>query len=133
MFSRSLLSSFTLAACLTSPSASAHADPNEHSALQPEPSQCVVIRKGKECNATVQFTWHTSAVGNYCLLLHGTDTRLQCWENAKKGAYEHKFTHPITQTYVLIEALTEQIVATGTVEVSWVYETQRKKRRWRLF
>ena len=108
-------------------------DVNAANMLMAKPEKCVALREGRQCLAEVAFRWKTQGKGNYCLLEQSELAVLHCWDQASSGQHTLAFSKQKTTRFVLVVKGTTQAVATTDVEVSWVYKTKHKKRRWRLF
>lgn len=98
-----------------------------------KPEKCVALRQGRECLADVTFSWKTLQVGDYCLLDKRHQKMIQCWQSSQSGQVNFSFSNQQSQHFILIEKLTKKIIMESQIEVSWVYKTKHKKRRWRLF
>ena len=108
-------------------------DVNTSDLLIVKPDKCVALREGRQCLTDVKFSWKTVEQGNYCLLEQSKLTVIHCWEHASAGHYTLAFAKQKTTQFLLVLKGTTQAVTTAEVEVSWVYKTKHKKRRWRLF
>jgi hypothetical protein len=102
----------------------------EFSAL---PAKCITLTQGRQCFATVTFTWQTAIKGNYCLYQEGNKEALDCWFNQKQNTATFEFESSETLHYQLVAYDYEKIISTTTIEVSWVHKASPRKRRWRLF
>ncbi len=105
----------------------------ENNRFTVQPEKCVALRQGKVCVAEVKFNWHTERLGNYCLLEKIEQRVIQCWQNSKSGSYQFAFSSQQSLLFLLVEESTNKVLLESKVEVSWVYKTKQKKRRWRLF
>ncbi|MFO6423590.1 DUF3019 domain-containing protein [Motilimonas sp. KMU-193] len=106
---------------------------NEQLDLHVKPEKCVALREGRDCLAELTFQWHAKVPGDYCLVEQDSFEVLRCWEQSTQGEYQFKFTGQQTTQYNLVEKGQRHILVSTQVEVSWVYKTKNKKRRWRLF
>ena len=98
-----------------------------------KPEKCVALRQGRECLADVTFNWKVLQAGDYCLVDKLHQLTIYCWQNSVSGFYQFSFSSQQTLGFSLIEKLSKKVVMESKVEVSWVYKTKHKKRRWRLF
>jgi hypothetical protein len=105
----------------------------EKSYFNAKPKKCVALRKGRECLADITFSWKTLTLGDYCLLDQQGQKIIQCWQESTSGHHQLSFSSEKSLHFLLIEKLTKKVVMESKVEVSWVYKTKHKKRRWRLF
>ncbi len=106
---------------------------NDEPQLQVKPEKCVALREGRDCLAQLTFQWFAPTQGNYCLVEQDSFAVLRCWENSQQGQYQFKFEGQQTTQYNLVLQGDRQPMVSTQVEVSWVYQTKNKKRRWRLF
>ncbi|MCE2594471.1 DUF3019 domain-containing protein [Motilimonas cestriensis] len=98
-----------------------------------KPEKCVALREGRQCLADVAFDWQTAVVGDYCLVEKEALTVVRCWQGTSSGRYRLAFSKQQTTQFLLVVKDTNRVVLETEVEVSWVYKTKHKKRRWRLF
>jgi len=98
-----------------------------------QPEKCVALRQGKVCVADVKFNWQAPKMGDYCLVEKVEQTVLHCWQNRRSGTYKFVFSSQQSLQFLLVDQGTNRVLLESKVEVSWVYKTKQKKRRWRLF
>ncbi|MCE2570904.1 DUF3019 domain-containing protein [Motilimonas eburnea] len=106
---------------------------NDEPHLQVTPEKCVALREGRDCLAELTFKWQAKVQGDYCLIEQGSEKVLKCWQHSQQGEHKFKFTGQQTTQYSLIKNGQRNTLVSTQVEVSWVYKTKNKKRRWRLF
>ncbi|WP_085299331.1 DUF3019 domain-containing protein [Cognaticolwellia mytili] len=97
------------------------------------PAKCITLTQGRQCFATVTFTWKTAIKGNYCLYQEGNKEALDCWFNQKQNTAIFEFESSETLHYQLVAYDYDKIISTTAIEVSWVHKASPRKRRWRLF
>ncbi|MDO6524566.1 DUF3019 domain-containing protein [Motilimonas sp. 1_MG-2023] len=97
------------------------------------PEKCVALREGRQCLADVVFHWQTVVPGDYCLIEKEALTVARCWQGSSSGQHKFAFSKQQTTQFLLVVKDTNRVVLETEVEVSWVYKTKHKKRRWRLF
>ncbi|WP_172449381.1 DUF3019 domain-containing protein [Bowmanella denitrificans] len=95
------------------------------------PDTCVAINKGRTCYTQVSIEWQLPEHGDYCLFLEGQGTPLACWKNRRSGQWQFEFASA-TSIQVLLKRQ-DTIMLSKEIQVNWVYESQRRKRNWRLF
>lgn len=114
------------------------AQPNEIEAsqLKVQPNKCVALNQGRECFMQVIINWRQQRKGHYCLFLIKEDEQanlIKCWTNAQQGQYEFEFASTTNIQFLLADSNGQQNFASSLVEVSWLYKSNSRKRRWRLF
>lgn len=97
------------------------------------PAKCITLTQGRQCFATVTFTWHAPLKGNYCLYQVGNKQALDCWYNQQKNTATFEFQSSKTLQYQLVAYDFDKVIAETSIEVSWVHKASPRKRRWRLF
>lgn len=103
----------------------------EKNVLVATPDHCVALRKGRECYATVTFEWQAGYSGDFCLVSGGIT--IQCWSSSRQGTHKYKFSGEEGRRFLLVDKNSGSELAETEIAVSWVYQTRRQKRRWRLF
>lgn len=107
--------------------------PDITASLSTQPTKCITLTQGRQCFATVTFSWEASKKGNYCIYQNGKKEALDCWFNEKSNIMIFEFESSKTVQYQLVAYDFDNVVAQTTVEVSWVHKASPRKRRWRLF
>lgn len=107
-------------------------------AFSVQPQQCVTLRQGRDCFATITIQWQKPTAQDLCLYqinTKQTDTQkpLICWSKSSKGQTSVAFESSDNLTYQLRTLKGKQLVAEAEVVVSWVHKNTTKRRRWRLF
>lgn len=107
-------------------------------AFSVQPQQCVTLRQGRDCFATITIQWQKITEQGLCLYqinTKQTDTQKQliCWPKSNKGQTSVAFESSDNLTYQLRTLKDKQLVAEAEVVVSWVHKNTTKRRRWRLF
>jgi len=102
--------------------------------LNLQPNKCVALHKGRTCYAKIKINWHVLEHGNFCLHKNSqTNTELACWSNKKQATLEYEFASQSSAEFVLKEKNSGKVVASSKINVSWLYNSSNKRRRWRLF
>ena len=101
--------------------------------LTPKPSSCVSLHQGRECFATIELTWQTPQVEDYCLFVETSNQPLKCWKQSNRGRIEFDFESAKSLAFHLKGGPQQVKVAQTKVSVGWVYNSSNKKRRWRIF
>ncbi|WP_340679006.1 DUF3019 domain-containing protein [Paraglaciecola sp.] len=104
--------------------------------LAAQPNKCVALTQGRECFATVKFVWQVKQAGNYCLTVVANNQlsqRIECWSNTTGAVYRYNLRTAEDLTFILVNAEDNLPLADTTIQVSWVYKSALRKRRWRLF
>ncbi len=97
------------------------------------PKQCVTIRQGRDCFATVQLQWQSESKHNFCLYQEGTEKHLGCWQDNDSINLQLEFESNKSVKYQLRNQHNDKVIAETQVEVSWQHKKISRKRRWRLF
>ena len=97
------------------------------------PEQCVTLRQGRACFATVELQWQSLAKESFCLYQEGKKKQLGCWQNNNKVQIKVEFESNKTIKYQLRTVSEYKVIAETQVEVSWQHKNTARKRRWRLF
>ncbi|GAW95836.1 MULTISPECIES: DUF3019 domain-containing protein [Colwellia] len=97
------------------------------------PEQCVTLRQGRDCFATVELQWHSSTKQSFCLYQEGKNKQLGCWQNNNQVLINVEFQSNKTIKYQLRTVSDNKVIAETQVEVSWQHKNTARKRRWRLF
>ena len=98
-----------------------------------QPANCVSLRQGRKCYASVSFIWHAPNKGNFCIFQKNTKTVIQCWKNSRSNQVLFEFESEETREYQLINTEDNRVFAETSIDVSWVHKQTPRKRRWRLF
>ncbi|MCW8831817.1 MAG: DUF3019 domain-containing protein [Colwellia sp.] len=103
-----------------------------------QPQQCVTLRQGRNCFATISIQWQKQTETTLCLYqvnkqLPNSEKQLVCWSEKNKGQISVEFESSDNLTYQLRTLKDERLVAESEVVVSWVHENTTRRRRWRLF
>ena len=97
------------------------------------PEQCVTIRQGRDCFATVQLQWQSVSKHSFCLYQEGTEKQLGCWQDNNNMNVKLEFESNKSVRYQLRNLHDDKVIAETKVEVSWQHKKISRKRRWRLF
>lgn len=97
------------------------------------PEQCVTLRQGRSCFATVELQWQSPSKQSFCLYQEGEDKQLGCWKNNNNVQVKIDFESNKSVKYQLRKEVNNKVVAEAQVEVSWQHKNTARKRRWRLF
>ncbi|KGJ88911.1 DUF3019 domain-containing protein [Colwellia psychrerythraea] len=97
------------------------------------PEQCVTLRQGRSCFATVELQWQSPSKQSFCLYQEGDEKQLGCWKNSNNVQIKINFESNKSVKYQLRKTINNKVVAETQVEVSWQHKNTARKRRWRLF
>lgn len=102
------------------------------------PQHCVTLEQGRLCYADIRVSWQllSAAVPHQAaqpaqLCLYLAQQRLRCWPYQTQGQWQFEFA--AAQSQQLDLRVAGQLVASRTIQVSWVQQKSRHKRQWRLF
>lgn len=104
-----------------------------------QPNKCVALTQGRECFAQITLTWQTPHTGDYCLVQESQDAQvprgqvLKCWNAASNGQFLFDMQSAQNVVIVLREKNHQETIGRSVIQVSWLYQSNSRKRRWRLF
>ncbi len=102
--------------------------------LEAKPSQCVTVREGNSCKATIILSWETNVQGRLCIVQKNQVTEpLYCWQDRHIGQWTWSFFSEENNTLQIIQDGHSQVLAETIVSVSWLYKKQSHRSGWRLF
>ncbi|NMP31175.1 DUF3019 domain-containing protein [Thalassotalea sp. M1531] len=102
--------------------------------LEVAPTQCVAVRQGQACYADVKIHWQLNLAGEYCLYSSQQNVPLECWKNQRSGRWANEIKAFEDVKFYLSLKQSQQKLATGKLEVAWVYKKNiRKNAIWRMF
>lgn len=110
--------------------------PSEQLALVSQPTKCVALTQGRECFAKIVLTWKTRNEGDYCVVREMQDSRripLQCWDSKSSGKFVFDMQATQDVVILLLEKNAKEAIGRSEIQVSWLYQSNSRKRRWRLF
>ncbi|MCI2283227.1 DUF3019 domain-containing protein [Colwellia sp. MSW7] len=111
---------------------------NDNIELRLQPQQCVTLRQGRDCFATIKVQWQKTMPQSLCLYqvnkkLNDQRRQLKCWENNHQGQINIEFESSETIIYQLRTQQGDRLVAQTKVVVSWLHKNTTRRRHWRLF
>lgn len=103
-----------------------------------QPQQCVTLRQGRDCFATITVQWQKPTKQSLCLYQVNKKNsddkqKLQCWDKMQQGQTIFEFESSDTLTYQLRTKHDDQLIDETEVVVSWLHKNTTRRRRWRLF
>lgn len=102
-----------------------------------QPQQCVTLRQGRDCFATITVQWQKSSAQSLCLYQVNkkqfNKKQLKCWGKNQQGQTSIEFESSDTLTYQLRTQQGDHLVAQTEVVVSWLHKNTTRRRHWRLF
>jgi hypothetical protein len=104
-----------------------------------QPANCIALRHGRTCYATVKLNWSSHIKQDYCIYIKQPDTDIttlksvQCWKNSNGNQIVFNFESNKKIEFQLMSSKDNQVIAETAVEVSWVHKPTARKRRWRIF
>lgn len=103
-----------------------------------QPQQCVTLRQGRDCFATITVQWQKISAQSLCLYQVNKKQpdniqQLQCWKKIHQGQASIEFESSDTLTYQLRTQQGDHLVAQTEVVVSWLHKNTTRRRHWRLF
>ena len=98
------------------------------------PEQCVALLQGQACYVTVELTWQTARLGDYCLYSSLNNRAIQCWQNKKIGELKQEFVSKNNIMFFLREQSSKENIADVEIKMAWVHKKKGKPRTsWRMF
>lgn len=102
-----------------------------------QPQQCVTLRQGRDCFATINVQWQKSTEQSLCLyqISHQENNKQQikCWQKSNQGQVSLAFESSDNITYQLRSIKDDHLLAETEIVVSWLHKKTTRRRRWRLF
>lgn len=103
-----------------------------------QPQQCVTLRQGRDCFATITMQWKKSTEQSLCLYQINkkqidNQQQLRCWSKSLQGLVSIEFESSDNLIYQLRTQQGNHLVAETEVVVSWLHKNTTRRRRWRLF
>jgi len=103
-----------------------------------QPQQCVTLRQGRDCFATINIHWKQTNQQSLCLYQVKKNNinqkrQLMCWKKAQQGQARIDFQSSDNLTYQLRTLEDDQLITESEVVVSWLHKNTTRRRRWRLF
>lgn len=103
-----------------------------------QPQQCVTLRQGRDCFATITVQWQQTSPQSLCLYQINkkqpdNKQQLHCWDKKHQGLTHIEFESSDTLTYQLRTQPGDHLVAQTDVVVSWLHKNTTRRRHWRLF
>ncbi|MCF2949138.1 DUF3019 domain-containing protein [Paraglaciecola aquimarina] len=111
-------------------------DANKQSSIQLKisPQRCVALRQGQTCYQHVEFNWHSTVKGDFCLVELSQNKTLQCWSKINQGSLSYDFQDQASRNYVMRAKGSTIDLVKQKITVAWVYKSsKRPKGSWRLF
>jgi len=103
-----------------------------------QPQQCVTLRQGRDCFATITMQWQKHSEQPLCLYQVNkqqlnSKQQLRCWKKNHQGQVKIEFESSDNLTYQLRTQQGDHLIAETEVVVSWLHKNTTRRRRWRLF
>ncbi len=92
-----------------------------------KPHICIAPRDTLSCISTIDVSWESKGVGDYCLITDFVDERLRCWQNQSSGFFKHKIVFNKNITYLITDGDTKNILATAIMK----YKSLKPHRKYR--
>ncbi|HTF94564.1 MAG TPA: DUF3019 domain-containing protein [Cellvibrio sp.] len=102
--------------------------------LSLKPKECVVLKEGDKCYASVKIKWSSKNARAICLYRTPDQIQLECWESVNEGQFTEDLVMVEPVEYYLIPTNGSEILTSETVNLSWVHgKSNRPEHTWRLF
>jgi hypothetical protein len=99
-----------------------------------QPERCIALNRNQVCYQRLTFRWQTAPGARYCLHQEDLAAPLVCWTGAEQSSHAAEFASNRNVSYRIRREGEQEILAAVTVEVAWVYQSNRKSfSRWRMF
>jgi len=132
-----LLVFISISGLISSASADDKATLSTKIAFSVQPQQCVTLRQGRDCFATINLQWQKSTELSLCLyqINQQSDNKQQvkCWQKSRQGQTSIAFESSGNITYQLRSIKDDHLLAETEIVVSWLHKNTIRRRRWRLF
>ena len=97
------------------------------------PNKCVALRKGRKCFATIKVKWRAPIGDEYCLRRLSDKLEINCWSAVEQGAFSYVFSSSSDEHLELVRTKDNLVLAVSKIKVSWVYNSNKRRTRWRVF
>lgn len=102
--------------------------------LSLKPKECVVLKEGDKCYASINVKWKASEPGSFCLFRKPNEVKLQCWKDVSEGQFTENLVMDIQVDYYLVRADSPEILSREKITLSWVHrKSSRPEHTWRIF
>jgi len=81
-----------------------------------KPHICVAPRGESSCISTIDVSWESLYIGDFCLDTDVTSDKLACWQSKKKGYYQHKLIFDKNITYFIKDSLSNQEIVSAIMK-----------------
>lgn len=99
-----------------------------------KPKECVVLKEGDKCYASIKVKWKASESGLFCLFRTPGDVKLKCWKDVVEGQFAENVVMDTEVDYYLVRADSAEILSRGKITLSWVHRrSSRPEHTWRIF
>lgn len=98
-----------------------------------QPEQCVTLRQGRDCFASIKLQWQVPSKQAVCLFQEGQQQKIKCWEHHDHGDMVIEFESNESINYQLRSLSNNKVIMQTQIKVSWLHKSSARKRRWRLF
>lgn len=104
-----------------------------------QPQQCVTLRQGRDCFATITIQWEKQIAQALCLYqivskeVANNKKQVKCWSKSNMGTASVEFESNDNLTYQLRTLQGDYLLAETEIVVSWLHKNTTRRRRWRLF
>jgi hypothetical protein len=103
------------------------------SSFTAQPDQCVTLRQGRDCFASIELHWKAPSKQAVCLFQEGKQRKIKCWNNHDHGDMVIEFESSESINYQLRTVEENKLLLQTHITVSWLHKSSARKRRWRLF
>jgi hypothetical protein len=94
-----------------------------------KPHICVAPRGETNCISTIDISWKSTELGNYCLGSDNWDSSLQCWQNKSSGLYKHKLVFHQNISYFINDKATHMVLANAIMKYKSLKPHRKYKKR----
>ncbi len=102
--------------------------------LSLKPKECVVLKEGDKCYASVKLQWKASEPGSFCLFRTPGDIKMKCWKDVSEGRFTEDLVMDQQVDYYLVQADSSEILSRGKITLAWVNKkSSRPEHTWRIF
>jgi hypothetical protein len=102
--------------------------------LSLKPKECVVLKEGDKCYASINVKWNASEPGSFCLFRTPGDVKLECWKGVSEGRFTEDLVMDEPVDYYLVYADSSEILSREIITLSWVHKkSSRPEHTWRIF
>ena len=101
--------------------------------LNVSPTQCVAATKGRTCHVRGHIEWQSRYPVSVCLYVSNQMQPITCWNNVAKGSSALELSLDKDVVVSISPQSSKLKLAQKRIILNWIYESNNRRRKWRLF